>query len=128
LQFDIVDRLIEEKTNPGETVYDPFGGIMTVPFRAIKLGRKAYACELSETYFKDGIAYCRAAEESLNAPSFFDDLELEAGQYLEPDHVAGELIKTKPSLPSEKKVHFERLFVDARNGKNGGLQTETLSL
>jgi len=128
MQFDIVDRLIEEKTNPGETVYDPFGGIMTVPYRAIKLGRKAYACELSETYFKDGIAYCRAVEESLNAPSLFDDLELEEGQYLEPDYVAGELIKTIPSLPSEKEVQFDRLFVDASNGKNGGLQTETVSL
>lgn len=123
LQFDIVDRLIIEKTNPGETVYDPFGGIMTVPFRAIKLGRQAYACELSANYFKDGIAYCRAAEQSLNAPSLFDELELEEGQYLEPDHVAGELIKTKPSLLAEKEVSFERLFLDASNGKNGILQT-----
>ena len=34
LQFDIVDRLIERYSNPGELVYDPFGGLFTVPLRA----------------------------------------------------------------------------------------------
>jgi DNA modification methylase len=39
LQFDIVDRAIEQYTMEGETVYDPFGGLMTVPYCAIKLKR-----------------------------------------------------------------------------------------
>jgi hypothetical protein len=34
LQFDIVDRAIEQYTMPGEEVYDPFAGLMTVPYRA----------------------------------------------------------------------------------------------
>jgi hypothetical protein len=35
LQFDIVDRLIERYSNKGDLVFDPFGGLMTVPYRAI---------------------------------------------------------------------------------------------
>src|SRR5690606_28125767 len=31
MQFDIVDRLIRRYTNPGELVFDPFGGLGTVP-------------------------------------------------------------------------------------------------
>ena len=57
LQFDIVDRLITRYSNPGETVYDPFGGLMTVPYRAIKLGRKGMASELNTQYFFDGVQY-----------------------------------------------------------------------
>jgi DNA modification methylase len=36
LQFDIVDRLINRYTNKGELVFDPFGGLFTVPYRAIR--------------------------------------------------------------------------------------------
>lgn len=72
LQFDICDRLITRFTMPSETVYDPFGGIMTVPFRAVKLGRFGVGCELSSAYFLDGCTYCRAAAAELEMPSLFD--------------------------------------------------------
>lgn len=72
LQFDIVDRVIERFTNKGETVYDPFGGIMSVPYRAIHKGRKAVACELSARYFMDGAHYLQAAEREANMPTLFD--------------------------------------------------------
>ena len=77
LQFDIVDRLIERYSNPGETVYDPFGGLMTVPYRAILKGRKGRASELNTAYFFDGVQYLRAAEREVSMPSLFDGLELE---------------------------------------------------
>lgn len=72
LQFDIVDRVIERFTNRGETVYDPFGGIMSVPYRAILNGRKAVACELSTRYFMDGAYYLQAAEREMSMPTLFD--------------------------------------------------------
>lgn len=75
LQFDIVERIINRYTNPGELVYDPFGGLMTVPYCAIKLGRRGYGCELSEDYFKFGVEYCRDAENERLTPSLFDCLE-----------------------------------------------------
>lgn len=74
LQFDIVDRLINNLSNPGEIVADSFGGLMTVPYRAIKLGRKAFATELNPEYWRDGISYCRAAENEVNMPTLFDAL------------------------------------------------------
>lgn len=48
LQFDIVDRLIERYSNEGDVVYDPFGGLFTVPLRALKLDAYvATACRTS---------------------------------------------------------------------------------
>jgi hypothetical protein len=78
LQFDIVDRLINRYSNPGDLVFDPFGGLFTVPLRALKLGRTGRAVELNEGYFRDGVAYLRAQERELAAPSLFDLLDLDA--------------------------------------------------
>lgn len=72
LQFDIVDRLIERYSNKGEVVYDPFGGIMTVPYRAILLGRYGMASELSEEYFRDGVRNLMLADSERSIPSLFD--------------------------------------------------------
>ncbi|WP_291141851.1 DNA methyltransferase [Hydrogenophaga sp.] len=77
LQFDIVDRLIERYSNPGETVYDPFHGLGTVGVRAIKLGRRARGSELSAAYFADQVHYLRAAEREMAMPSLFDSIEAE---------------------------------------------------
>ncbi|MDP0995919.1 DNA methyltransferase, partial [Klebsiella pneumoniae] len=60
MQFDIADRSIVQWSNAGDVVYDPFGGLMTVPYRALKLGRRGYGCELSPQYFLDGVSYCQA--------------------------------------------------------------------
>lgn len=72
LQFDIVDRLINRYSNPDELVYDPFGGLMTVPYRAIMLGRRGVASELNTDYFFDGVQYLKSAEREFSMPSLFD--------------------------------------------------------
>ncbi|MEN7429197.1 DNA methyltransferase [Chromobacterium sp. TRC.1.1.SA] len=72
LQFDIVDRLIERYSSPDELVYDPFGGLMTVPYRAILKGRRGQASELNHGYFLDGVHYCKSAEAEFAMPSLFD--------------------------------------------------------
>lgn len=77
LQFDIVDRAITQWTMEGETVYDPFGGLMTVPYRALKLKRKGLATELNTGYFLDGVKYCEAMERDMNMPTLFDLLPAE---------------------------------------------------
>jgi DNA modification methylase len=78
LQFDIVDRIIRRYTNEGEIVFDPFGGLFTVPYRAIKLGRRGKACELKPEYFRDGVRYLRSAECEASAPTLFDLVAQEA--------------------------------------------------
>lgn len=76
LQIDIVERLINRYTNPGETVYDPFGGLMTTPVTAVKMGRYGIGCELNPDYFRDGLGYLKLADEERNMPSLFDFLEV----------------------------------------------------
>lgn len=72
LQFDIVDRLIERYSNPGELVFDPFGGIGTVPCRAMLAGRKGYGVELNPKYWSDGVGYCKATQREVSMPTLFD--------------------------------------------------------
>lgn len=72
MQFDLADRAIAQFSMKGETVYDPFGGLGTVPLRAIKLGRKGLSCELSPSYFRDACFYCEAMERKMATPSLFD--------------------------------------------------------
>jgi hypothetical protein len=74
MQFDIADRVIEQMSMPGEVVYDPFGGLMTVPYRAVLKGRYGMGAELNPAYFLDGAAYCRSAEVKVNTPTLFDTL------------------------------------------------------
>lgn len=75
LQFDIVDRLINRYTNEGDEVFDPFGGIGTVPLRAMKLGRRGRMTELNEDYFRDAVGYLQAEEDRIETPTLFDLLE-----------------------------------------------------
>lgn len=74
MQFDIADRAIEQYTMKGETVFDPFGGLGTVPYRAVLLGRKGISTELNAGYFLDSATYCKAAEEKVSMPTLFDML------------------------------------------------------
>ena len=74
LQFDIVDRLITRYSNPGDLVYDPFGGLFTVPVRALRLGRRGRGVELNPGYFLDGVKYLQAEERAVTMPSLFDSL------------------------------------------------------
>lgn len=77
MQFDVADRVIEQYSNPGELVFDPFGGLMTVPYRAVLKGRRGMATELNPGYFLDGCCYLAAAERKKNMPSLFDMIEAE---------------------------------------------------
>lgn len=82
LQFDIVDRAIERYSNPGEIVYDPFGGLMTVPFRCIELKRLGIATELNEQYYLDGVRYCKEAEYKNSVPTLFDTVEVKSNNQI----------------------------------------------
>lgn len=72
LQLDIVERIINRYSNKGDLVYDPFGGLMTVPMTAVKMGRRGYGCELNPDYFRDGVGYLKAAEDEIATPTLFD--------------------------------------------------------
>lgn len=72
LQLDIVERIINRYSSPGDVVYDPFGGLMTVPMTAVKMGRYGKGCELNPDYFRDGVGYLQAAENEMDELTLFD--------------------------------------------------------
>jgi hypothetical protein len=79
-QIDIVDRLINRYSNPGDVVYDPFCGLGTVPVRALKLGRRGAGSELNSAYFADQVHYLKAMERQLSIPTLFDFDTMDAAQ------------------------------------------------
>jgi DNA modification methylase len=67
LQLDVIERLVRLYTNPGEIVYDPFGGIGSVPYVAVRLGRKGVASELKRSYFQSAIENVQRAEREASS-------------------------------------------------------------
>lgn len=74
LQFDTVERAIERWSNPGDLVLDPFGGLMTVPYVAVQMGRRGIGIELNPGYWQMGTNHCRGVEAQALAPTLFDAL------------------------------------------------------
>ena len=77
LQFDTVERCIRLYSNPGELVFDPFGGLGTVPYCALKLGRRGRAVELNVDYWRDSVRFLSAMEMTVGAPTLFDVIAAE---------------------------------------------------
>lgn len=76
LQIDIVERVINRYSNPGELVLDPFGGLMTVPLCAVRAGRRGYGIELNSDYFRDGVGYLKQEDEQYEQCTMFDLLQV----------------------------------------------------
>lgn len=72
LQLDVVERAINRWSNPGDLILDPFGGLMTVPYMAVKMGRKGVGIELNPDYFRDGVGYCEEADAVNDTFTLFD--------------------------------------------------------
>lgn len=53
--------IIELWSNPGDVVYDPFGGIGSTGYVALQMGRKTIMSELKESYYKQNVLNCNAA-------------------------------------------------------------------
>lgn len=68
LQLEVIQRCIELWTNPNDIVFDPFGGIGSTPYVAVKMGRRGIASELKDSYFeqmKTNVELVAAEEPSL---------------------------------------------------------------
>jgi hypothetical protein len=76
-QLDIVERCIVNWSNEGDEIGDPFGGIGSVGYEAIRLKRKAHVTELNPEYQQYSVGYCKEAEHKRNVPTLFDVLEFE---------------------------------------------------
>ncbi len=55
LQLDVIDRVIDLWSNPGEVVLTPFMGVGSEVYSPVSLGRKAIGIELKDSYFRQAI-------------------------------------------------------------------------
>lgn len=55
LQLDVIDRVVELYSNPGETVLTPFMGVGSEVYSPVSLGRKAIGYELKDSYFTQAL-------------------------------------------------------------------------
>ena len=62
LQLDVIERAIHLWSNPGDLVLTPFMGIGSEVVSAVKMGRRAWGCELKRSYFD---LACRNIEEAI---------------------------------------------------------------
>lgn len=69
LQLEVIERGIELWSNPNDVIYDPFGGIGSAGYVALKMGRRTIMSELKESYYKQMVLNCEAAQ-SLNLGLF----------------------------------------------------------
>lgn len=63
LQLDVIDRIVELYSNPGETVLTPFMGVGSEVYSPVSLGRKAIGVELKDSYFKQATINLKLAKE-----------------------------------------------------------------
>ncbi|NBU83431.1 MAG: site-specific DNA-methyltransferase [Sphingomonadaceae bacterium] len=72
LQLDVIERLIRRYTNKGEIVFDPFAGIGSVPYQALRMERSGWGCELNHDYWRMAVGYCERAAANDMVPTLFD--------------------------------------------------------
>ncbi|MGH8247244.1 MAG: DNA methyltransferase, partial [Gammaproteobacteria bacterium] len=82
LPLDIVERTIRLYSNPGDVVLDPFAGLFSVPYVAVKMGRFGLGIELSAEYYAAGVGYCQDIERQVLTPTLFDYLEMNEPELL----------------------------------------------
>ncbi len=77
LQLGVIQRCIELWTNQNDIVFDPFGGIGSVPYVALTLGRRTISGELKKSYFEQmkGNVENALQNEIVNCPVGEKDIE-----------------------------------------------------
>ena len=69
LQLEVIKRCIELWSNPNDIVLDPFAGIGSTPYVALRMGRRGLGVELKESYYNQAVKNCN---EALNIPVLHD--------------------------------------------------------
>lgn len=61
LQLEVIKRCICLWTNPGDIVLDPFAGIASTNYMALRLDRRTIGVELKDSYYNQAVANCEMA-------------------------------------------------------------------
>lgn len=70
LQLDVIERCLKLYSNPGDLVVDPFNGIGSTGYQAIKMDRRYIGIELKPEYARQAAKFLKEAEASKG--SLFD--------------------------------------------------------
>ncbi len=70
LQLDLIRELIHWYSNENEVIFDPFGGIFSVGYQALKMDRKTIMCELKKSYFDVGCNNLKEVENESQSTIF----------------------------------------------------------
>jgi DNA modification methylase len=63
LQLDVIDRVIQLRSNPGEVVLTPFMGVGSEVYGAVMASRKAIGIELKTSYYRQALKNLEEAEK-----------------------------------------------------------------
>ena len=75
LQLDVIHRALQLWTNPNDLVLDPFNGIGSSGYEALKMNRRYVGFELKKSYFNMAVKNLKAVEM---APQQMDLLSMAA--------------------------------------------------
>jgi DNA modification methylase len=73
LQLDVIERCLTLYSNPGDLVLDPFNGIGSTGYQAVKMGRRYIGIELKPEYARQAAKFLQGAEQA--SGSLLDMLE-----------------------------------------------------
>lgn len=78
LQLDVIERVVQLRSNPGEKVFTPFMGVGSEVYVPVLLGRKGIGVELKTSYYRQAVKNLEAAAtghrfDKLNHELFSDD-------------------------------------------------------
>jgi len=74
LQLDVIDRVIQMRSNAGETVFTPFMGVGSEVYSAVSHGRRGIGVELKESYYRQAAKNVEAAYHKKIDNTVHDDL------------------------------------------------------
>ncbi|MFU0503623.1 DNA-methyltransferase [Pseudaminobacter sp. NGMCC 1.201702] len=75
LQLDVIDRIVQMRSNANETVLTPFMGVGSEVWSAVTKGRKGIGIELKPSYFRQAVRNLEAAKFGENlAPPVQEDI------------------------------------------------------
>lgn len=64
MALDLIERAIQLWSNPGDVVFDPFSGVGSTGYQAIKMGRKFVGSELKQSYFTQACKNIQSANSN----------------------------------------------------------------
>jgi hypothetical protein len=64
MPIDLIERCLTLYSSPGDVVFDPFSGIGSTAYAAVRMGRKFFGSELKPEYAKQAARIIREAEQS----------------------------------------------------------------